>query len=356
MNKRVFAQRLLDWYHENQRFLPWRETRDPYRIWLSEIILQQTRVAQGLPYYQKFIEAFPSIHHLAAAPEQKVLRLWQGLGYYSRARNLHACAQRVVRDSRGTFPSTYTLLLDLPGIGPYTAAAIASISFGEPVAVVDGNVFRVLARVFGLEDDITRPAAKAKFTRLANELLASELPDLFNQALMEFGALQCTPKAPKCPECPLVKNCEAFRQQRVHEFPVKSKKAAVRHRYLSYIVFAHAEKVLMRPRTDKDIWRGLYEFHLVETKTKRSASAIIKASGLPLGPAVVVSKPVSYQHLLSHQRLHIQLIRVKLTTAGQAQRIQQKVGGNFFSPRQVERLPKPIIIHQYLQDSKRAAS
>lgn len=355
MNKRIFAHRLMDWYAEHKRPLPWRETRDPYKIWLSEIILQQTRVAQGLPYYQRFVSAYPTVNLLAAAPQQSVLRLWQGLGYYTRARNLHACAQRVVHDFGGVFPSTYAQLLKLPGIGPYTAAAIASISFRQPVAVVDGNVFRVLARIFGLEDDIARPGTKEKFSRLANDLLVSEAPDIFNQALMEFGALQCTPKAPDCSACPFSKNCEASQHQRVQDFPVKSKKAPVRHRYFTYLVFAHGKNLLLKPRTGADIWNGLYEFYLIETKAKRSVASAVKTCGLPLGPSSAISKQVSYQHLLSHQRLHIQMVYVELKTKAQAARIQKETGGRFYSLRQVERLPKPIIINRYLHDIKTSA-
>ncbi|WP_161622743.1 A/G-specific adenine glycosylase [Cesiribacter andamanensis] len=206
----MLTAKLLDWYQRNQRDLPWRQTRDPYRIWLSEVILQQTRVQQGLPYYQRFVEKFPTVEALAAATQQEVLRLWQGLGYYSRARNLHACAQQVVAQWGGAFPQTYHLLLSLPGIGRYTAAAIASFAFKEAVPVVDGNVYRVLARLYADPTDIAKPQAFAHFFALAQQLIDPRQPDVFNQALMEFGALHCTPQKPLCLYCPLKEHCQAY--------------------------------------------------------------------------------------------------------------------------------------------------
>src|SRR6185369_7763226 len=222
MRKDFFSSMIIDWYHANHRNLPWRATIDPYKIWLSEVMLQQTRVAQGLPYYERFVCSFPTVFDLAMATEQNVLRLWQGLGYYSRARNLHRCAKEVVEKFNGHFPNSFNELSKLPGIGDYTAAAIASIAFRQPVAVVDGNVYRVLARVFGIEKDITSGEGKKHFFSFANELINKERPDLFNQAVMEFGALHCVPKKPKCGECIFSKSCEANQRNLQAVLPIKS--------------------------------------------------------------------------------------------------------------------------------------
>nr|WP_321539525.1 A/G-specific adenine glycosylase [Flavobacterium piscinae] len=220
----TFSNRLIQWYLENKRDLPWRNTTNPYPIWLSEIILQQTRVAQGLPYYERFIETFPTVFDLANASEEQVLKLWQGLGYYSRGRNLHKTAQIIAFELNGTFPTTYTELLKLKGIGSYTAATIASFSQKEVVPVVDGNVFRILARYFDVETDISSATAKKEFTALANELIDSKQPDVFNQALMEFGALQCVPKNPNCSICVFKDSCAALQKKKVDLLPIKLKK------------------------------------------------------------------------------------------------------------------------------------
>ncbi|HEY0769642.1 MAG TPA: A/G-specific adenine glycosylase, partial [Sphingobacteriaceae bacterium] len=234
MGKRYFPDKIVKWYSENKRSLPWRETKDPYRIWLSEIILQQTRVAQGLPYYLRFVERFPTVSHLASAPQDEVLRLWQGLGYYTRARNLQKCAQTIVEKYSRKFPRTYAELISLPGIGEYTAAAIASISFNEKVAVVDGNVFRVLSRVFGIDTPINSAEGKKGFSKLANDLIHETAPADYNQGLMEFGALFCTPKNPKCEECVFRKSCHAFQNGLQQQLPVKLKSKASRKRYFYY--------------------------------------------------------------------------------------------------------------------------
>ncbi|MFP4091343.1 MAG: A/G-specific adenine glycosylase, partial [Cyclobacteriaceae bacterium] len=210
MESQDFAERIIGWYHHHKRDLPWRHSRDPYIIWLSEIILQQTRVVQGLPYFMRFAEAFPTVYDLASASQQEVLRLWQGLGYYSRARNMHACARLIVEQHNGVFPLHYQELLQLKGVGPYTAAAIASFAYNETVAVLDGNVFRVLARVFGVEDDISSGQGQKRFQALAAQLVPEGKAGEYNQAIMEFGALQCTPQSPACLLCPLSEICYAF--------------------------------------------------------------------------------------------------------------------------------------------------
>lgn len=346
MSKSAFANRVMDWYDRNKRDLPWRHTRDPYKIWLSEIILQQTRVTQGLPYYLAFVQRYPSVKKLAAAPQDEVLRLWQGLGYYSRARNLHACAKKIVAEYDGTFPDTYDELLKLPGVGSYTAAAIASFAFNQPVAVVDGNVFRVLARVFGIDLDIASPAGKRFFFEKANTLIDNEQPGRFNQAVMEFGALQCTPANPACASCPLAQLCVANLQHLQTHLPVKLNRTKVRTRYLYYFVARNGSKLLMRKRTAGDIWSGLYDFYLHEepkSLTPRQVSKKYRLSGTD-----TISK--EYTHVLSHQKLVVRFIEVKQTTRALQNRMKA-AGVKSYWKKQLENLPKPVLISRYLRDA-----
>jgi A/G-specific adenine glycosylase len=264
-----FSTKIISWYQQNYRDLPWRNTNDAYKIWLSEIILQQTRVSQGLPYYINFVTAFPTVNDLANADEQQVLKLWQGLGYYSRARNLHFTAKLVVEKHNGIFPTTYDELIKLKGIGTYTAAAIASFSANEAVAVVDGNVFRVLSRVFNVDYDISQNSSKKYFIELAQKLLSTTQPNLHNQAIMEFGALQCVPKRPNCLDCVFNDSCEAYKLKIVSELPVKLKKNKVSKRYLNYILVQDAlGNYIMNKRTGNGIWRNLYEFPCMESENE----------------------------------------------------------------------------------------
>ena len=252
-----FTTILLDWFRENRRPLPWRETRDPYAIWLSEVILQQTRIAQGTAYWQRFIERWPTVELLAAATEDEVLREWQGLGYYSRARNLHVAARQIVE--LGHFPDTMDEIRRLKGVGDYTAAAIASIAFDLPEAVVDGNVYRVLARHFGIETPINSTEGKKTFKALAQELLPPSEASAFNQAMMDFGAVQCVPQSPRCANCPLIESCAAFREGRVEELPVKVKKLQVKTRHLTYVYIRCNGYTAIHRRGAGDIWQGLWE-------------------------------------------------------------------------------------------------
>src|SRR5690606_34778677 len=261
-----FSQKLIKWYETNQRNLPWRATDDAYKIWLSEIILQQTRVQQGLPYYEKFILAFPTIYDLAKASEDEVLKLWEGLGYYSRARNMHFTAKYIVAELDGKFPNNFTDLLQLKGVGNYTAAAIASFAFKEAVAAVDGNVYRVLARIFGIKDDIMTNQAKKIFQSLANELIPKNQPDTFNQAIMDFGSMVCKPKQPLCEECFMQEECYAFRNNEITNLPVKSKKIKVKKRFFHFLLLENADKnIVIEQRSDNDIWKNLYQIPLIET-------------------------------------------------------------------------------------------
>ena len=258
----MFTSTLLNWFALNGRDLPWRNTHDPYAIWLSEIILQQTRIQQGMDYWLRFMQRWPRVEDLASATEDEVLKEWQGLGYYSRARNLHTAAQQVLK--LGGFPTTLEGLRTLKGVGDYTAAAIGSIAFGLPVAVVDGNVYRVLARHYGIDTPINTTQGKHLFTELAQSLLPSDRPAEFNQAMMDFGAIQCTPTSPKCVVCPLQESCEALRMGRIDDLPIKEKKLTIKTRNLTYVYIRCKGKTAIRRRPAGDIWQGLWEPYNVE--------------------------------------------------------------------------------------------
>ncbi len=299
------------WYLHHGRSLPWRETKDPYQIWLSEIILQQTRVAQGLPYYLSFIEAFPKVHDLANASEEKILKLWQGLGYYSRARNLHHTARYVVDHLDGIFPNNYKDLLKLKGIGDYTASAIASICFDRPTAVVDGNVYRVLSRVFGIDTPINSTAGIKEFKQLAQLLIDTSQPGTFNQAIMEFGARYCVPQNPVCEGCIFSDKCEALRLKRVKSLPVKINKTKIRKHYFNYIVpISDDDKTYLEQRTGKGIWENLYQFPLVESTSEIDVSRLEALSDYKsLSEKLKISSLVLYNsktilHKLSHKHLY----------------------------------------------------
>lgn len=295
--------------------MPWKGESDPYKIWLSEIILQQTRVEQGLKYYNNFTIAFPDIQALAAAPENKVFKLWEGLGYYSRCRNLITTARHIANERQGKFPDNYEGIKSLKGIGPYTAAAISSFAFNLPHAVVDGNVFRVLSRVFGIAIPIDSAAGKKYFTRLAEALLDKKQPGIYNQAIMDFGAVLCKP-APLCPACPFNKNCFAFLQNRVGELPVREKKTSIRKRWFYYLVIEYKNKAAIRQRTAKDIWQQLYEFPLVETDREQGPEKIMaraeKAGWLQKGGYDVIAVSPVYRQQLSHQLIAGRFINLKM--------------------------------------------
>jgi len=340
-----FANSLTQWYLENKRELPWRNTQNPYFIWLSEIMLQQTRVAQGMPYFYSFTNAFPTVFDLANASEEQVLKLWQGLGYYSRARNLHKTAQYVAFELDGKFPDNYTALLKLKGVGSYTAAAIASFSYGESVPVVDGNVFRVLSRYFDIETDILSNSAKKEFTDLAHELISKNNPALFNQAIMEFGALQCIPKNPNCEVCPLNHGCVALQKKKVDLLPVKSKKAKVKNRYFNYIVFLDDnQNTIIQKRSDKGIWHNLYEFPLIETEQEVGFEYLVKQMQQQdfVGNTIVSveeTRTESQIHKLTHQHLYIRFWKVQ-------------VAGSLLNAIDYSKLltfPFPIVIFNFIE-------
>jgi A/G-specific adenine glycosylase len=294
-----FSEILLEWYAFNKRVLPWRNIDNPYFIWLSEIILQQTRVDQGLPYYLKFTNAFPTVTDLAEATEDSVLKLWQGLGYYSRARNLHFSAKYIVQYYNGVFPTAFNDILNLKGVGTYTAAAIASFSFGLPYAVVDGNVIRVLSRFFGITTPFDTTLGKKKYQDLAQDLLNISSPAENNQAIMEFGAIQCTPKSPKCCSCPLISNCVAFNTNSIHKLPVKLKKLKIKNRYLNYLVIKNKNAVILGKRHE-GIWKGLYEFPFIEYSNKKSDTLVVLSHEW-----ITFFKNTKYEiESVSHQFIH----------------------------------------------------
>lgn len=310
------SDKLISWFKKNKRDLPWRNTKDPYKIWLSEIMLQQTQVAQGLSYYLKFTETFPTIIDLANAPEDKVMRLWQGLGYYSRARNLHAAAKLVAKNYKGKFPKTYSEIKELKGVGDYTAAAIASIAYDLPHAVVDGNVYRVLSRLFNIDTPINSTLGKKEFQLLADELLNHKQAALHNSAMMEFGALACKPQNPKCEECVLQAYCLAFKNNTVSDLPVKDKKIKIRDRYFHYFIFNYKKSVYLSKRTQKDIWQNLYEFYLIETEKEEPEEKLFKHKDLKAiaKDFKITSVTKLKKHVLSHQHLYSSFYEIKIDT------------------------------------------
>jgi A/G-specific adenine glycosylase len=310
------SQILLDWYHQNHRDLPWRRTNDPYAIWLSEVILQQTRVDQGMPYWFRFLEAFPTATDLANADEQEVLRLWQGLGYYSRARNLQAAAKVIRDDYQGVFPNQYDQIRSLKGIGDYTAAAIGSIAFDLPHAVVDGNVYRFLSRLYAISTPIDSTIGKKEFSELANELLDKNNPGMFNQALMEFGAMQCKPANPDCSICPFMQHCQSYASNSVSEYPVKSKKTKTRNRYFNYLILSDEKNTIIQKREAKDIWQGLYQFPLIESENKNQSTIDLSHTDIAQhikGTSYSMVKSSSVvKHVLSHQIIYAKFWWIKL--------------------------------------------
>jgi len=336
--------------------MPWRGERDPYRIWLSEIILQQTRVAQGTSYYLKFLAAYPTVHDLARAKESEVLALWQGLGYYSRARNLHKAAQQVVTLD-GVFPTNYQDLLALSGVGPYSAAAIASFAYGEQVAVLDGNVYRVLSRYFNIDAPINKPIGQKLFRSLAQQLVPAgkavgyaSAAGAYNQAIMDFGATVCTPKKPSCKACPFSKTCEALKESSVDRLPVKEGKTKRRDRYFDYLDIRSAiGELLIKERGAGDIWQGLYDFALEEGTGGFAERTTIenRFSWLPLQQARYVGKRPPVKHVLSHQDLYVQFWRYELTTQPEV----LPKGYKWIKPGNLDQVGVPRVIDRYLHDS-----
>lgn len=340
-----FSNQLIYWYLQNNRDLPWRKTKNPYFIWLSEIMLQQTRVNQGLAYYLTFTKEFPTVFDLANASESKVLKLWQGLGYYSRARNLHFSAKYIAAELEGEFPSKYSEILKLKGVGDYTASAISSICFDEPQAVVDGNVYRVLARYFGIKTPINSSKGIKEFKELAQTLLDKSKPGTHNQAIMDFGALHCKPQNPLCESCPLNDSCVALEKQSIKELPVKEKKIKIRKRYFNYLVVITAQnQTMISERKGKGIWQGLYEFPLIETDQSCSLTAIKSNSNLEdfgfSTEEFTLFNEKEIVHKLSHQHLYTKFWIVKAT----------KIMENGIEWNEIEKYPVPTLIANFLKN------
>lgn len=339
-----FSNTLIYWYLQNSRELPWRKTNNPYFIWLSEIMLQQTRVAQGLAYYLKFTEAFPTVFDLAKADESTVLKMWQGLGYYSRARNLHFTAKYIANELNGEFPSTYKDIIKLKGIGDYTASAIASFAFNEPTPVVDGNVYRVLSRYFGIETAINSSAGIKEFKKLAQTLIDKEQPANYNQAIMEFGAIQCKPKKPLCMFCPLSESCVALQKNQIEVLPVKEKKIKVRNRYFNFLVIkTDDDKTILSERKGKGIWQGLYQFPLIESDKNINKNELIASEDFinlfPEETSISLFNQKEIVHKLSHQHLHTQFWIVETANSSEA-----KIKWS-----EIQKYPVPVLIANFLE-------
>ncbi len=349
-NKKFFFEFLIKWNrNKNKREMPWKGEKDPYKIWISEIILQQTRVTQGLAYYNRFIEAWPDVKSLAKAKEQEVYKLWEGLGYYSRCRNLIASAKYINDELNGKFPGAYEDILSLKGIGDYTAAAIASFAFNQPYAVVDGNVFRVLARFFGIHTPVDSTEGKKLFRSLANSLIDKKEPAKYNQAIMDFGAVVCKPVLPLCSECPLQKRCIAKQKKLVGILPVKEKGIKIRKRFFNYLVVQCGDKIYVSQRTEKDIWQNLYEFVLIETDRmipqdeflkSRSIETLFESNNVTIDG---VSK--TYSQKLTHQTITGRFIHVTLKNPSRYLKKYTTV-----SKGELKKLAFPKFITSYLQD------
>ncbi|MFT6996846.1 MAG: A/G-specific adenine glycosylase [Cryomorphaceae bacterium] len=343
-------EQLILWYLKEKRDLPWRDTIDPYKIWLSEIILQQTRVDQGLAYYVKFTSSYPNVGLLAEASEEEVLKNWQGLGYYSRARNLHATAKYIHFELNGIFPIEYDTIIKLKGVGPYTAAAIASFAYKESKAVVDGNVYRVLSRLFDIDTPINSTEGKKIFQELADRLLSQDRPDLFNQAIMELGALVCTPKKTLCLHCPLQGKCMSFQNGTIASRPIKLKKTKQTLRRMDYAVIETGNEIVLRKREGKDIWQGLYDFASIENLkgldqvdlTNYVQETFPKAKVLSIGSA----PEKSYTHLLSHQRIEARFWRVQVSGT-----IKDEGAYRVVQKDDIDQYAVPRLIHRFLEDT-----
>ena len=344
-----FAGLIIDWYKSHKRDLPWRKTSDPYIIWLSEIIMQQTRVEQGIPYFNRFAENFPTVKDFASAGEDKILKLWQGLGYYSRGRNMHYTARMVMEDYAGYFPSDYDSLIRLKGIGEYTAAAIASFAANEPRAVVDGNVFRLLSRYFGIETPINSGKGKKLFTELANELMDKDRAGEFNQAIMEFGSLQCKPKSPDCSICPLQLGCVARKTAKINELPVKIKTLKVRDRYFNYFIAIKNDQILINKRLSGDIWENLHDLPLFETNEPTTPEELLRSKHFincfgKNSKICSVSAPV--KHILSHQRLHTRFIQID----NFSEDFTSIKSWFYVNPHDLEKFAQPKLIFQFFEN------
>ncbi|PWE01276.1 A/G-specific adenine glycosylase [Marinilabilia rubra] len=345
-----FPKLIREWYCENGRQLPWRETKDPYKIWISEIILQQTQVKQGLEYYRNFIKRFPDVQTLARATETELMQQWQGLGYYSRARNIHHAAKAIINEHNGLMPQTYKKIRTLKGVGPYTAAAIASFAFRLPYPVVDGNVYRLLSRLFAKEIPIDSTEGKKYFYNLADNLLDRADPATHNQAIMEMGALICKPANPKCDECPVVNHCKAYGTKSQNRFPVKQKKIIRKKRFFNYLIIIKGNKTIVQKRAKQDIWQGLYQFPLLETSKRTPKNKIVELIEEGTGVKVTAKKAHEKKHLLTHQELHAVFYRIKWPTTENLPEFFDEIATEEIKKEDVPKIPFPQLIRENLKN------
>ena len=342
----TLADQLIDWYSKNGRDLPWRQTNNPYIIWLSEIILQQTRVEQGMPYFYKFVEAYPTVKDFAQADEEDLLRLWQGLGYYSRVRNMHKAAKAVMTEFDGVFPSKYEDVITLTGVGEYTAAAISSFSINQRKAVLDGNVFRVLARYFGIDTAINSTAGKRQFLTIANEVISDKFPGLYNQAIMDFGATVCKPKAPNCQNCMLRLDCVAFSANLVASLPIKTKGKPSRNRYFNYFVIEKDGAYVFTKRGEDDVWANMYEFPLIETDQEIEISDLqqLEAYKTHFEGAEITPIGLPIKHILSHQNIYARFYRV----VDEKHLVKKNPSWNYYNSDNLDKLAKHKLIFSFI--------
>lgn len=345
-----FTEKILSWYDENKRVLPWRENIDPYRIWLSEVIMQQTQIVQGTSYYLRFLERFPNIYHLAEADEHDVLMLWQGLGYYSRARNLHHSAKTIVEKHKGRFPERYEELLKLKGIGDYTASMILSVCFNQDRAAVDGNVMRLVARLFGVGEAVNKPIGFRRVKDIVNRSISKDRPGDFNQGMMEFGAMHCIPRNPECSRCIFQNDCYAYQKGMVRDLPIKEKSKPKGKEYLYYLDCRDTRGSLYIKKREKGIWKGLYEFPLLTSQTKLSIETILGRL-LPDGLNHITSPPIiskEIKHLLTHKALCIQFIRVEIPEEV-AEVLTDYI---VIQQNRIFDYPFPVVINEYMKNAK----
>jgi A/G-specific adenine glycosylase len=343
----MFAKKIISWYLKNKRDLPWRNTDNPYYIWLSEIILQQTRVQQGLPYYEKFVENFQTVENLAAANEGEVLRLWQGLGYYSRGRNLHKTAKVVVDEFGGKFPDNFRDLQKLKGVGKYTAAAIASFAFNESVPAIDGNALRVIARFFEIFDPIDSPTVQKNIFEISSGLMKNVHAGNYNQAVMELGAIVCTPKNPSCRACPINIECKAFEHKSVGNIPIKAKKTKVSNKFLQYFVFEYNSHLWLKKRTENEIWANMYDFYLVESKNLEYFENLEKCiQEFKIDAEEIINYP-TISHILTHQRQQIVFVKIRCKSNPIIE------NGDWYNSAELDELAKPKIIVDFLERLKK---
>jgi A/G-specific adenine glycosylase len=341
----MFSNKIIFWYQQNKRDLPWRLTKNPYNIWLSEIILQQTRVNQGLPYYEKFVNKFPSIKEFAEASEDEILRTWQGLGYYSRARNMHTTAKKIYFEYKGEFPNNFEDLLKLKGVGNYTAAAIASFSFDQAVPVVDGNVYRVLSRYFEYSIPINESNSYKIYFELANSLIDNKNPSIFNQAIMELGALICKPQNPLCLECPIAESCLAYSNRSQAGFPLKNNKIIIRNRFFNYLVFIRENKIGLKKRIENDIWQNMYDFPMIESNKIATQLDELESFGLllPANSNFMYESPI-HIHKLSHQKIEAKFFIFETNLDQKDPNFEFE----YYETSEIEDLPKPKLIVNFL--------